>query len=166
MRYWPLFRCNYLPELPLTTEIRVINHGRITLGNGASFQRRCSISAVGGEILIGNRVSFNRNCIAICHQRIRIGSNCAFGPNVVIYDHDHKFNSMGFAQDEYNTSPIEIGDNCWIGANVTILRGTIIGEGSVIGAGTVVRGVIPPHSLVTSGREMIVRPIEERNISS
>ena len=63
--------------------------------------------------------------------------------------------------DEYG-KPITIEDNCWIGANATILRGTHIGEGCVIGAGTVVKGEIPPHSIVTSNREMVIKPIKDK----
>lgn len=109
---------------------------------------------------IGSNVGFNRNCIVICRERITIGEKCVFGPNVVIYDHDHLFNTDGIKSNEYKSSPILIEPGCWIGANAIILRGATIGEGSVIGAGTVVRGNIPPHSLVTNDRTMRIRPIQ------
>ena len=80
----------------------------------------------------------------------------------MIYDHDHRYNAKGFSKDEYKTSPIIIDDNCWIGSNVTILRGTHIGTGSVIGAGCVVKGVIPPHSLVRMSNELNIRQITDK----
>lgn len=43
-----------------------------------------------------------------------------------------------------------IGSGTWVGANVTILKGTVIGEKCVIGAGTIVSGIIPSHSIVFS----------------
>lgn len=43
--------------------------------------------------------------------------------------------------------PVTIGDDCWIGGNVTILPGVNIGEGCTIGAGSVVTRDIPPFSV-------------------
>ena len=82
-----------------------------------------------------------------------------FGPGVTIYDHDHMFSDEGILPG-YKQGSVIIDDGCWIAANVTILRNTHIGEGCVIGAGAVVKGDIPAHSLVTSGRELKIRPIE------
>lgn len=42
-----------------------------------------------------------------------------------------------------------VEDEVWIGANVILLPGTKIGRGSTIGAGSVVRGKVPPYSIVT-----------------
>ena len=39
--------------------------------------------------------------------------------------------------------PITIGDNCWIGADVTILPGVTISSNTVIGAKSVVTKDIP-----------------------
>ncbi len=38
--------------------------------------------------------------------------------------------------------------NCWIGAKVTILDGTIIGDNSVVAAGAVVRGQFPDNCVI------------------
>lgn len=116
-------------------------------------------AVAGGQLDIGQNVFFNRNCIVICRKKISIGNNCNFGPNVVLYDHDHKFNHLG-RQGGYNTGEIIIEKNCWIGASAIILRNTHIGEGCVIGAGTIVKGDIPAHSLVTSERNLKVLPLE------
>ncbi len=143
------------------TKVRITKGGEIAFGESVSTYNNVHISAIGGKIKIGARVSFNRNCIILCRDAITIGNECIFGPNVCLYDHDHKFGIAGI-QKGYKTTPIIIEDNCWIGANVTILRGTHIGSGSVIGAGTVIKGEVPPHSLVTNDRKLIVQSIEER----
>ena len=149
-------------HIRLGTEILVQNGGRIKIGLGVSTQRRVTFSAIGGELTIGNYSSFNRNNIIVCRDKINIGNHCAFGPNVVIYDHDHIFDSDGFKSEEYNTSSIIIKDNCWIGANVSILRDTVIGECCVIGAGTTVKGIIPPHSIVINDRKNMITKIYAR----
>lgn len=133
---------------------------RVILGDRSSFHIGNHLSAVaGGEIQIGSSCSFNRYCILVGREKIHIGNHCIIGPNVLIYDHDHKYSANGVTND-YNTGSIVIEDGCWIGGNVTILRNTHIGEGSVIGAGCVIRGNIPAHSIVTGGRELKIHPIE------
>ncbi len=43
--------------------------------------------------------------------------------------------------------PVHIGENVWIGANVSILPGVTIGDNCVIGAGSVVTHSIPANSV-------------------
>ena len=52
---------------------------------------------------------------------------------------------------------IVIEDDVWIGHGVTLLSGTTIGTGSVIGANTVIRGKIPPYSIVCGNPAKIIR---------
>lgn len=140
-----------------------VKSGKVKFGKNFSIKQGVYIAAVnGGNITLGNNVSLNRNCILVSHESILIGDNCAIGPNTVFYDHDHNFGEKGI-KSGYKTSPIVIENNCWIGSGVTVLRGAHIGEGSVIGAGCVVQGDIPPHSIVTSSRELNVAPISKVN---
>lgn len=150
-----------VPNFVSHLQINVQSGGQVTMGKGFSMKQGAYIAAIdGGKITIGKNVSINRNCILVCHDSISIADNCAIGPNTVFYDHDHRFGENGI-ESGYKTAPIVIEPNCWIGAGVTILRGTHIGEGSVIGAGAVVRGEIPAHSLVTANRELKIVPISK-----
>lgn len=157
----PHVKFNGRNQILLSTEIIQKEQGIIALGENIMTKKRVSLASIGGQLTVDDNVFFNRNNIIVCHKKISIGKNCSFGPNVVIYDHDHKFGIQGIEVGEYNTSPIIIEENCWIGANVTILRGTHIGSCCVIGAGSIVKGEIPPHSLVTSDRKMIITPIKK-----
>lgn len=140
------------------TQIIISEKGKMQFGKGVLFQRNISLSSVEGTLTIGTGVAFNRNCIVVCRKQITIGDHVIFGPGVTIYDHDHIFSDDGILPG-YRCGSVVIDDGCWIAANVTILRDTHIGEGCVIGAGTVVKGDIPPHSIVTSDRNLNVIPI-------
>ena len=136
-----------------------VKSGKLTVGKNVTIKQGVYIATVdGGIISIGNNCSFNRNDMLVSHESITIGDNVAVGPNTVFYDHDHIFGASGL-KPGFKTAPIVIEKNCWIGAGVTILKGTHIGEGSVIGAGCIVKGEIPAHSLVTSNRELNITPI-------
>jgi acetyltransferase-like isoleucine patch superfamily enzyme len=43
---------------------------------------------------------------------------------------------------------VTIGDDAWLGANVTILPGVTIGEGAIVGAGSVVTRAVKPYTVV------------------
>ena len=113
------------------------------------------------EIIIGNNVSFNRNSICAAHKFISIGNNSSIGPNCCIYDHDHRFGKNG-KEPGFKTDDVVIEENVWIGAGSIILRGTHIGKNSVIGAGCIIKGDIPPNSLVTQNREINIVELKEK----
>lgn len=119
-------------------------------------------SAGNGNMYIGN-VFFNQNCIVISRGRTEINDGCLFGPNCMVYDHDHEYNSTdGVDARNYSTGSVIIEKNCWIGGGTIILKNTHIGEGTVIGAGCVVKGEIPAHSLVTADRTLRIREINDK----
>ncbi|WP_062237233.1 acyltransferase [Fictibacillus sp. FJAT-27399] len=108
----------------------------------------------GAEMRIGKNTSLNHGCIFTAHERIIVGENVQFGPNVLIYDHDHDYKQKdGLKNLLFKTTPVEIGDNVWIGANVVILRGTKIGNNCVVGAGCVVKGEFNDDTVIVQKRE-------------
>lgn len=111
-----------------------------------------------GKIIIGDECFFNNYCSINSFGCICIGNNCIFGENVKIYDHNHNFKNKNdlISKSGYSVGFIKIGNNCWIGTNSVILKGANIGEGCVIGAGCIIDCEIPPFSVVTMQRELIV----------
>ncbi|WP_195416339.1 acyltransferase [Enterocloster citroniae] len=109
-----------------------------------------------GTLRMGDNVRINYNCMFFCRDSITIESGCEFGPNVLIYDHDHDFKCKdGIKGGTYLSAPVLVGENCWIGANSIILRGTSIGANAVIGAGSIVKGNIPAGSILIQKRELM-----------
>jgi acetyltransferase-like isoleucine patch superfamily enzyme len=51
-----------------------------------------------------------------------------------------------------------IGNDVWIGANVVVLRGVTIGDGSIIAANAVVTKDIPPYSIAGGMPAKVIRP--------
>ena len=80
--------------------------------------------------------------------KVRIGRHCAISWDVLAHtsNHDYAGDEIPF---DGNTvvKDVEIGDFVWIGARVTLLPGTRIGEGAIIQGGSVVHGEIPPCSI-------------------
>lgn len=143
-------------------KLLTLKNSEISIDKGCFIRSGTYISASGGDIRIGCNTTFNRNITLVAKKDIRIGRGCSFGPGVVIYDHDHKFGAGGI-KEGFNCSEVVIGNHCWIGANTIILRGTHIGANCVIGAGCVVKGDIPDNTLVTQGRDLVMKKLEDRN---
>ena len=120
--------------------IMIKDNGKIQLGYKNYFTRFTNIEVYGGLIEFGNNVFFNKNCNIVCRQKIKIGNNCLFGPNVSIYDHDHgTLLSQGtFFEQEFYSEEIKIGNNVWIGTGAVILKGVTIEDNVVVGANAVV----------------------------
>lgn len=94
---------------------------------------------------------------------ITIGDNVDMNVNFQIWTHDwassvfiNKYGSM------LNSSGrVMLGNNIYIGANVTVLKGVSIGDNCVIGAGSVVSKSIPSNSVAVGNPCKVVASIDE-----
>lgn len=100
----------------------------------------------GAKLYIGNNVCINSGCLFTVRKELIIGKDVMFGPNVLIFDHDHDYKSINW-KERYVAKSIFIGENVWIGANSIILKGAEIGNNVVIAAGSIVSGKIPDNSI-------------------
>jgi len=142
------------------TEIAVGEKSKITLKHSVFTRRNVSFRVEGGELTIGTSF-FNQGCSITCMDNIQIGDNCLFGPNVVVVDHDHEYRYTDERRgNHYRKAPISIGNNVWIGANVTILRGTQIEDGAVIGAGCIIRGKVEKNTVVVNKQDIHIKNIQ------
>ena len=110
------------------------------------------------KILIGSGTYINRNTFFDASLSIRVGKQCAIGPNCYITDHDHgtKLELPPLAQ-PLVSKPTQIGDRVWLGANVTVLKGVTIGNDAVIGAGSVVTKNIPEGAIAVGVPAKVTR---------
>ncbi|AIQ35050.1 MULTISPECIES: DapH/DapD/GlmU-related protein [Paenibacillus] len=116
----------------------------------------------GTNIEIGDGTYINFNCNFVDDTKIIIGKNVMFGPAVTIATVGHPIHPdyRGYMYAE----PVEIENNCWIGANVTICPGVTIGENTVIGAGSVVTKDIPANSIAVGNPCRVMRTINEHDL--
>ena len=132
----------------------------IYFGNKIDIRNNCNF-VVGkkAELKIGDAVFMNNSCSINCLEKIEIGENTLFGEAVKIYDHNHQYSSEKVEQQQFNTSPIKIGKNCWLGSNVIVLKGVEIGDNSIIGAGCIIYKNIPANSIVINKQELVIKPM-------
>ena len=101
-----------------------------------------------GKVILHDGVFINNSCSFNCMERIEIGAGTMMGEGVRFYDHDHIYTAEKIEKWQWTTAPIRVGRDCWIGSNVTILKGVTIGDNTIIGAGCLIRNDIPSNSMV------------------
>jgi acetyltransferase-like isoleucine patch superfamily enzyme len=141
-----------------------ISHSEIILGTDVIFRDICNVrSEQDSKIIIGDRVFFNNGCSINCFQEIIIGNDCLFGEGVKFYDHNHKYKSKSkkISEQGYTTGSIKIGNNCWFGSNVIILKNVTVGDNVVVGANCIIHKSIPADMIVTNKQNISVNSIDE-----
>jgi maltose O-acetyltransferase len=94
------------------------------------------------------------------HGTITIGEDVMMGPRCTMLSRDHAFprTDIPMAQQGFQADrPIAIGDDVWIGANVTITAGVRVGRGSILAAGSVVTRDVPDFSIVGGVPAQVIR---------
>lgn len=102
------------------------------------------------NVYLGKNAEFRAGCLLIARDKIIIGENStlAYGTTILTSaDPNGPYNALA-ALYPYRKAPVVIGDNVWIGANVTILPGVTIGDFVVVAAGSVVTKDVPSGVLV------------------
>jgi acetyltransferase-like isoleucine patch superfamily enzyme len=125
----------------------------------------------GAKLVIGNDTGLFGTTV-VCSESVSIGSNTLIAGGTHIYDTN--FHSLDPAiriegnADQVHTrfeldqqsSPVSIGDQCWIGSRCIILRGVTIGDQAVIGAGSVVTKDVPPRQVWAGNPAKFIKEID------
>lgn len=143
-------------------ELKLFPGSRVCVGKAPIIGRYTTLNVAKGATLeIGDNVGIGNRCEIVCHQLIKIGNGTMLAPNVLMFDHNHTFDlRTGVNQRQYENGSIQIGRNCWIGANVTILKDVTIGDNCVIGAGSVVVKSIPNNSVAVGNPARVIKTLE------
>lgn len=130
------------------------------MGRAGTIEPGCEVTAKGGRLAIGRDCFIGRGSVIVCREAITIGDDALIAEYVTIRDQDHRHGGPEpTARNGFETAPIVIGSNVWIGAKATITRGVSIGDGAVIAAGAVVTRDVPAGRVVGG---VPARPLPQR----
>lgn len=128
---------------------RLLNYYRkrgIRIGGGCYFldPKHVTIDTTRPELVeIGDHVFIHRGTIILTHDW---ASWC------FVYSHNEFLPSHGH---------VKIGNNVWMGENVTILKGVTIGDNVIIGLGSVVTKDIPSNSIAVGVPARVIGSYED-----
>lgn len=115
----------------------------------------------GSHIEIGDYFYANTGCLISDVGKVVIGDHVMFGPRVCIITTGHPIHPVSRNSGYEYGIPITIGNNVWIGGNVTVCPGVTIGNNTVIGAGSIVTKDIPDNVVAVGNPCHVLRKITE-----
>ena len=120
------------------------------------------------QLIIGNNVQINDYVHLACANSLIIEDNVLIASKVYISDLNH--GNYSFSKDfEHSnpeeiakerrifTKPVKICENVWLGENVSVLPGTVIGKNSIIGANSVVSKNIPESCIAVGNPAKVIK---------
>lgn len=148
-------KCSVGQDLRLNNSISSNPIGRV---------QRCSlVVGPGASLVIGDHVGMSFVAIN-CQHNITIGNHVMIGGGTCIYDTD--FHPLSVSERNANENgatqkaAVVIGNNVFIGANSTVLKGVQIGDGAVIGACSVVTKSIPSGEIWAGNPARFIKKME------
>ncbi|MDA8436739.1 MAG: acyltransferase [Actinomycetales bacterium] len=160
LRFWRLFLLRVLHPDIVTEGMVFIGrrvelyartgYARLVLGRWVHIGAENRLRAHEGTLRVGDKCVLGRDNTVNCYLDIEIGAATILADWVYVCDFDHVYDDIERPIKDQGIvkSPVRIGPDCWVGTKVTVLRGAMIGHGCVLAAHTVVRGEVPPLSVV------------------
>tara|TARA_R110002124_G_scaffold271966_1_gene440952 strand:- start:1604 stop:2098 length:495 start_codon:yes stop_codon:yes gene_type:complete len=134
------------PQIGDGTKIWAFSH----ISPGCIIGNNCVIGEgvhIGPNVIIGNNVKIQNH--ALIYEGVTIENNVFIGPNVVTTNDIFPRSTSGWSADSSDTfRNTLIKEGASIGANATIVCGTVLNRGCIIGAGSVVIRDVEEKSLV------------------
>ncbi len=149
----------------ITRPEKIVGHCSIALGDRVTFWPRARLTAVNSErgcilLTVGDGTVVHPFANISAVRSVEIGQDVLIASHCFITDHDHDWLDP-FDPASLNrrllSVPTKIGNRCWLGERVSVLKGATIGDGCVIGAHSVVTGTIPPFSVALGAPARVVR---------
>ncbi|QAT42013.1 acyltransferase [Aminipila luticellarii] len=140
---------NKLSGSKAETQLRMENDSLWNARNGADIFYNTVIEVKENAVLDTGYFSINGGSVIIASKKITFGEDVMLGRNIIIYDSD--FHQVLNKKQQMTNPPQEIiiENHVWLTSNITVLKGTCIGEGSLISSQTLIRKDVPKGVLVS-----------------
>lgn len=163
-------KIHYESKPSFQQQVIIRGKGNVNLGKNCSFgfslggfnkygtieiQPRCANSL----IKIGSNVFTNNNIMLCAANYIEIGDDTLIGQYVIIMDHEAHGIEPDKRREIGKIGEVIIGQNVWIGNNVTLLKNSRIGDNSIIATGAVVSGDFPNNVIIGGVPAKIIKNI-------
>lgn len=117
-------------------EILLRGNGKIIIGNGVKLDSNIRLlSANDATLEIKANTNIGKSTVINSGADITIGENVLVSGNCYIQSSSHSFNKNNLIKSQkHEHNPILIGNDVWIGANSSVLKGVKVSNGTILGA--------------------------------
>jgi len=147
---------------------------RINIGKNTIIKCEIQLLGHGGKVTIGDYCFIGENSYLWSGKSIEIGNRVLVGHNCNIYDNDVHPIDASLRHKQYmdivesgqprnidlRDEKVLIMNDVWIGVNVTILKGVVIGEGAIIGANSLVTKDVKSNTINAGNPLKYIRTIK------
>lgn len=144
-----------------SVRLDVLPFNPFELGEGSLIDDFSVVNNGVGSVVIGFNSLIGIGNVII--GPVTIGSNVIMAQYVVLsgLNHDYEDILTPIRNQPVTTRSIVIGDECWIGANVTITAGVTIGRHSVVAGGSVVTRDVAPYTVVGGNPARVLKHYDQ-----
>jgi acetyltransferase-like isoleucine patch superfamily enzyme len=125
----------------------------LNFGKGSSVYDN---SYIFGNVKVGENTWIGPYTILDGSGELSIGSNCSISAGVQIYSHDTVKWAISGGIEDYEYDKVIIEDNCYIGPNTIIAKGTHIKKGTIVGANSYVNKSFPENSKIAGNPAKLI----------
>lgn len=113
----------------------------------------------GWNIELGARVKFNTGCWINGYGGLVFEDDANIGPRTMIHTANHITSDPNrpIVEQGWESRPVRIGKDAWIGMSCVILPGVTIGEGAIVGAGSVVAKDVPAYAVAVGNPAKVIK---------
>jgi len=143
-----LRRLLYRTDCRLDTGVHITNRRNFSCGDGCALYHLTYVLNGEGRFAMGRNSHLGAFCFVNAqHGEVTLGNDVAVGPGTRIIAYSNHYEAGKTVTAVRRTADVRIGNNVLVGANCTILPGSVIGDNVVVGAGSVVRGELAPNAV-------------------
>jgi acetyltransferase-like isoleucine patch superfamily enzyme len=114
-------------------------------------------------LTIGDHSFVGHDCCFHVARGIRVGTHCLLAGGSRFYDTDgHPLDARRRRHERISpdqAQEIRLGDDVWVGAGCTVLKGVTIGNRAIVGAGSVVTRDVPADTIVAGNPARVLRSL-------
>jgi virginiamycin A acetyltransferase len=153
--------------------------GNCSVSSQAHIGEHCALQncTIGSSVSLGDFSTISKGTSITGLGEIKIGRFCSIGGDCYFRSDNHNVDSVttfplswvltGLREESnFQSAPIQVGNDVWVGARVIVLAGASIGDGCIVAAGSVVVDKnYPPYSLLAGSPAKVIRErftLEER----
>lgn len=130
----------------------------LSIGRGSVVSAFAKIKA-NGPLTIGRNVSIGSGCfISADAGGVEIGDYCMIGANSCVIGNNYSYRSLDvpICNQEKTSKGISIGRDVWLGANVSVVDGAIVEEGSIVAPNSLISRRVERNQVVQGNPHQVL----------